>query len=128
AVRIERPTALGNDAGQRQAPLVRMTRRNGRSGGGNSFKVLSEFTVAENGKFRYDGKEGHLPKEVSAALIDQLGKANTGPGREDGGSVSFEWRDADGTRREKVFSWPEQAPDCQKLLGEIDKLVQKHAK
>jgi len=118
---LERNAAAADDKG----PVILM-RRN-LTFGPKAGKVLSEFTVQRDGTFRYDDRTGKLPQEAIDDLIEQIARADLGPGREDGDVVAFTWQDKEGKQQHKVFTFPQRAPDCQKLLDKIAALAEKHA-
>lgn len=120
---VELARQHGDKALDDKVPVIVM-RRNP-TFGPNAGKVTSEFIVERDGSFRYDGRTGKLPAQAVADLIEQIVKADLGPGAEDAPATTFTWKDKDGKQQQKTFTHP-GAPDLQKLLDQIAKLARLH--
>ena len=77
--------------------------------------------VNGDGSFSHDGQHGQLPQTAIADLIEQIAKAEPDRPAKDVSTVTFAWRDKDGTEMKKRFS-PESA---QALLDKITALAEK---
>ncbi len=94
-------------------------------------KTPTEFTVAENGVFRWRSgtveHHGKIPRAVVAVLIDHVKAAKPGTIANDAGELHVLWRDRDGKLQRRTFSFPAIAP-ASTLISEMEEDAAKYSR